>query len=189
MAKNTVPSLRLNRGAANVPKRSEHPQIEGRLTEIKERLAHLKDLSDGPQAAGGIPTKDRLVVMVRDPFWLHAYWEVTRKSLQRAKAAMNHFWHSAKPILRLSEIHRDGDNASARVAVRDIEIHGGVHNWYIDVHQPPKTYQLEIGYLAANGNFFALRAATWSPRPRSERMRRSTRTGPTSRRTSTASTR
>jgi len=137
-------------------KRPTHRQIEGRLTEIKEKLAHLKDLSDSAQAAAGVAAKDRLVVMVRDPFWLHAYWEVTRKSLARAKVAMNHFWHSAKPILRLSEIHRDGDNASARVAVRDIEIHGGVHNWYIDVHQPPKTYQLEIGYLAANGNFFAL---------------------------------
>ena len=94
--------------------------------------------------------------MVRDPFWLHAYWELTRKSIERAKVAMNHFWHSAKPILRLSEVHRDGENVSARIAVRDIEIHGGVHNWYIDVHEPPKTYQLEIGYLAANGNFFAL---------------------------------
>jgi hypothetical protein len=137
-------------------KQARSPQIEQRLTEIKEKLAHLKDLSEKSDTCDLAPAKDRLVVMVRDPFWLHAYWELSRKSIERAKVAMNHSWHSAKPILRLSEVQRDGEKVAARIAVRDIEVHGGVHNWYIDVHEPPKTYQLEIGYLASNGNFFPL---------------------------------
>jgi uncharacterized protein len=145
-----------SRHLQNAKKQVRNPQIEERLSEIKHKLAHLKDLAEKPECSNVAPAKDRLVVMVRDPFWLHAYWELTRKSIERAKVAMNHFWHSAKPILRLSEVHRDGEKVAARVAVRDIEIHGGVHNWYIDVHEPPKTYQLEIGYLAANGNFYAL---------------------------------
>ncbi len=146
----------------NAKKQVRNPRIAERLAEIKEKLAHLKDLSEKSENGIATPAKDRLVVMVRDPFWLHAYWELTRKSIERAKVAMNHFWHSAKPILRLSEVHRDGEKVSARIAVRDIEIHGGVHNWYIDVHEPPKTYQLEIGYLAANGSFYALARATSS---------------------------
>lgn len=137
-------------------KQVRDPHLEERFAEIKEKLAHLKDLSDKSEAVDNSSAKDRLVVMVRDPFWLHAYWELSRKSIERARVAMNQFWHSAKPILRLSEVHRDGEKVSARVAVRDIEIHGGVHNWYIDVHEPPKTYQLEIGYLASNGNFYPL---------------------------------
>src|ERR1043166_1083743 len=32
--------------------------------------------------------KDRIVVMVRDPYWLHAYWELTRQAIQRAEAAL-----------------------------------------------------------------------------------------------------
>ena len=32
--------------------------------------------------------KDRLVVMVRDPYWLHAHWEITRQSVERAQAAL-----------------------------------------------------------------------------------------------------
>jgi len=32
--------------------------------------------------------QDRLVVMVRDPYWLHAYWELSRKSVERAKVAL-----------------------------------------------------------------------------------------------------
>jgi uncharacterized protein len=40
--------------------------------------------------------------------------------------------------------------------VRDIEIHGGVNNWYIDVQNPPKSYQVEIGYLAPGNRFHCI---------------------------------
>ena len=32
--------------------------------------------------------KDRIVVMVRDPYWLHCYWELTRQAIKRAEAAL-----------------------------------------------------------------------------------------------------
>ncbi len=35
-------------------------------------------------------------------------------------------------------------------------IHGGVSNWYLHVNEPPKSYRVEIGYLAGSGKFFAL---------------------------------
>ena len=40
--------------------------------------------------------------------------------------------------------------------LRDIEIHGGVNNWYIDVKDPPHTYRLEVGYLATSKRFYSL---------------------------------
>ena len=46
--------------------------------------------------------------MVRDPYWLHAYWELNRKSIERAKVALGPYWHSARPVLRLCEVLRDG---------------------------------------------------------------------------------
>ena len=48
--------------------------------------------------------KDRIVVMVRDPYWLHCYWELTRHAIQRAEAALGQEWHTAKPILRLLDV-------------------------------------------------------------------------------------
>src|SRR5262245_49703755 len=50
--------------------------------------------------------KDRIVVMVRDPYWLHAYWELTRNAIQRAEAALGQDWHGARPILRVIEVSR-----------------------------------------------------------------------------------
>ena len=132
------------------------PQAEQRLQEIKSRLAEAKDLAIRTVGDSRGPTKDRLVVMVRDPYWLHAYWELGRRSVQRAEAAMGQHWHAAHPVLRIHELSRNGTTSASRQAVRDIEIHGGVNNWYIDVHNPPKSYQLEIGYLAPGNRFFCL---------------------------------
>lgn len=125
-------------------------------------------LSNGRQRE---PLKDRLVVMVRDPFWLHAYWELTHQSVVRAEAALGQNWHTANPVLRLLEV--TGVNSSSKRpserVVRHIPIHGGVNNWYIDVNDPPKTYRVVIGYLAGNGEFFGLAQSNVvsTPRPAS----------------------
>ncbi|HLA85041.1 MAG TPA: DUF4912 domain-containing protein [Thermoguttaceae bacterium] len=138
-----------NGSAANGRSESQLRRIRAKLVQAKD-LAHRTTERSGPVAA------DRLVVMVRDPYWLQAYWELTAQSVDRAKVALGQHWHGAKPVLRLSEIARDGASAAVRTTLRDIEIHGGVNNWYIDVPEPPKHFQVEIGYLATNGRFLAL---------------------------------
>jgi hypothetical protein len=100
--------------------------------------------------------RDRIVVMVRDPYWLHAYWELTRQSVKRAESALGQDWHSAKPILRLLDVgSHDTTSASERI-VRDIDIHGGCNNWYIDVRDPPRSYRVDIGYLSRSGRFYVI---------------------------------
>jgi hypothetical protein len=113
----------------------------------------IKDLS---RSSHGSHSKDRLVVMVRDPYWLHAYWELSRQGVERAQAAIGQEWHSARPVLRLMEVSDGGTTSWIEARVRDIEIHGGVNNWYIDVRDPPKSYRLDVGYLAPSGRFFLL---------------------------------
>jgi uncharacterized protein len=100
--------------------------------------------------------RDRIVLLVRDSYWLQACWDVTRQSVLRAQASMAEHWHSARPILRLIEMEVGGSTSSAERVVRDMEIHGGVNNWYIDVHNPPHAYRVDIGYLAADGRFHVL---------------------------------
>ena len=126
------------------------------LEQIKTKLAEAKNLTFHSVPDKNDFAKDRLVVMVRDPYWLHAYWELSRKSVERARVALGPYWHSARPVLRLCEVLRDGTTTSSRQLVRDVEVHGGVNNWYIDVYDPPKTYELDIGYLAAEGKFYCL---------------------------------
>jgi len=126
-----------------------------------------KDLSkklprDLPKGYG----KDRIVVMVRDPYWLHCYWELTRASISRAEAALGQDWHTAKPILRLLDVSSEDTTSAAESAVRDIDIHGGCNNWYIDVQNPPRTYRVDIGYLTRSGRFYVLARSNVVSTPR-----------------------
>lgn len=110
--------------------------------------------------------KDRIVCMVRDPYWLHVYWELTRQSVQRAEAALAQDWHGAKPILRVVDVTSTETSSASESALRDIDIHGGCNNWYIDVPSPPRSYRVDIGYLARNGVFYILARSNVVSTPR-----------------------
>jgi hypothetical protein len=69
---------------------------------------------------------------------------------------MAEHWHTARPVLRLIELETGGSTSSAERVVRDTEIHGGVNNWYLDVHDPPQSFRVDIGYLAGDGRFHVL---------------------------------
>ncbi len=126
-----------------------------------------KDLS--AKVPKDLPTgygRDRIVVMVRDSYWLHAYWELTRHAVQRAEAALGQDWHGARPILRLLDVSARDTANSAEAIVRDIDIHGGCNNWYVDVANPPRSYRVDIGYLSKRGRFYVLARSNVVSTPR-----------------------
>jgi len=112
-----------------------------------------KDLSSKHKSG---PIKDRIVLMVPDPYWLHCYWELSLQSVQRAEAALGQDWHQARPIIRLFDVTAGDTTSTAEGFVRDIPIHGGCSHWYIDVPQPPKSYRTDIGYMSKRGQFYVL---------------------------------
>jgi uncharacterized protein len=118
--------------------------------------AIAKPLPVPSQALGHGFMKDRIIAMVRDPYWLHTYWELSRSTLLRAQAALGQEWHTARPVLRLMDVTSEDTTSASERHVRDIEIHGGVNNWYIDVANPPRSYRIDVGYLSRRGKFFVL---------------------------------
>jgi hypothetical protein len=111
-----------------------------------------KDLS----AAHAGATKDRILLMVPDPFWLHAYWELTHQSVQRAEAALKQDWYGARPVIRLFDVTSTDTTSTSETPVRDVQVHGECNNWYIDIPQPPRSYRADIGYVSRRGDFFVL---------------------------------
>jgi hypothetical protein len=122
--------------------------------QARERLRELRaSLSGSKQLGGAINVdKDRLVVMVRDPYWLHAFWELASRSVERAQSAMGQHWHTTTPVLRVYQVSGDG----TAMLHREIAIHGGVNHWYVDVQNPPQQFRMEIGYLSAAGQFYCM---------------------------------
>jgi hypothetical protein len=188
-AKKSVPALKSAPTAKPLPasKVNGRPEIKAKA----QRAAARDTTAESPSAQEtigrskfemGVPTrdlsakmpknlpngygKDRIVVMVRDPFWLHAYWELTHQSVQRAEAALGQDWHGAKPILRLCDVSAQDTTSTAESVVRDIEIHGGCNNWYLEVNQPPRSYRVDIGYLSKRGQFYCLARSNVVSTPR-----------------------
>lgn len=119
---------------------------------LRNRLTEIRKIASANQQDSSRQAQDRLVVMVRDPYWLHAYWELAPRSIERAQSALGQHWHATKPVLRLFHVAADG----AAKLLREIPIHGGVNHWYIDVQNPPQQYRLEIGYVTAAGQFYCM---------------------------------
>ena len=144
------------KSVAKVKKRPTAAQRRIQAAQAQREL--LKDLSteDGEDADTVARVRDRIVLMVRDPYWLHATWEITSHAIERARAALAEFWHTATPVLRVIEIPAATRSEAAETVLRVIEVHGAVNNWYIDVSNPPSSYRVELGYLSTTGKFYTL---------------------------------
>jgi hypothetical protein len=137
-------------------------RVAERIQKVYAEQERLKDLSGSfsvhrkGSAKQRSMEKDRVALMVRDPYWLQVCWNVTRITVKRAEAALAEHWHSARPILRLLEVDGGTTTSTSERVVREIDIHGGVTNWYIDVSSPPQSFRVEIGYRALSGKFFSI---------------------------------
>jgi hypothetical protein len=107
-----------------------------------------------------------IVALVRDPYWIYAYWEISLQAIQQAKSALSQKWGNARSILRVydvTDIDFNGHNASHHF---DIEIVGGANNWYINVGQPNRHYCIDIGLLTTEGQLYTLARSNIVATPR-----------------------
>jgi hypothetical protein len=130
--------------------------VTERIRDAQARLAREKNLASRPEPSRKqASVRDRAVLMARGPHWLHAHWEITPRSVERVQAALGEEWHAAKPVLRLIEVVSAAAGSPSARVVREIEIHGGVKNWFIDIRDPLRC-RTEVGYRTRHGEFHPL---------------------------------
>ncbi|MBF0479808.1 MAG: DUF4912 domain-containing protein [Candidatus Omnitrophica bacterium] len=98
-----------------------------------------------------------LTLIVRDPFWIYVYWNVSQASLQNIRSAMgDHQFFNAKYILRMydvSLINFDGHNANNSF---DVEVNSAARDTYINLWADGVSYCADLGLMNDQGNFFVL---------------------------------
>lgn len=100
--------------------------------------------------------EDKIILQVRDPWWIYAYWEVRGTTLENLKNQHNGRFEGAQPVLRVydvSFITFDGKNAHRYF---DIEISLNVNNWYIDVEAAGRSWCIDIGFRLRDGIFILI---------------------------------
>lgn len=155
-SKPIAPSSPKPPAAPVAPVSTTSKRVIRKIQEAHEIRGRRRDVATESREPGNKIAKDRCALLVRDPYWLQAYWEISRETVERAKVALAAHWHTAHPVLRLSEIDDVSTTTTAERVVREIPVHGGVCNWYIDVVDPPKTYRVALGYRTGNGKFHVL---------------------------------
>jgi len=97
----------------------------------------------------------RITLMVRDPYWLHAYWEIADWKLDELRSMMGQDNFSrSKKILRVydvTDINFTGVNANRSY---DIDISHDARNWYINPGDPNRSYCVDLGFLDQRGKFY-----------------------------------
>ncbi|NQT18288.1 MAG: DUF4912 domain-containing protein [Planctomycetes bacterium] len=94
---------------------------------------------------------DRIALMVRDPYWVHAYWEITPETIDLANSELDGDHLNSVSILRIYDV-------SSGEALRrfDVELSGNATNWYINLGQPGGTFCVDIGILTPGNRFYTL---------------------------------
>ncbi len=145
-------NTRLKSGASQPSRIARKLRRERNHSENLKNLAMVNERENTKKQ----PDIDRVILIVRDPFWLQAYWEITQQTMERVRVALADSWFKTHPVLRLLEVTSDCSTGSDEKLVRQIPIHGGVRNWYVDVVDPPKSYRVELGFASGSGKFFLI---------------------------------
>ncbi|MDD5155833.1 MAG: DUF4912 domain-containing protein [Candidatus Omnitrophica bacterium] len=100
--------------------------------------------------------KDKIVIQVRDPWWIHAYWETTQAALERIKRESGAAFFGARKVLRVYDVSNiifDGKNAHRFF---DIDVGPDATSWYIDTGSPGASWCVDIGLLLSDGRFIMI---------------------------------
>ncbi|MBE3585729.1 MAG: DUF4912 domain-containing protein [Thermoanaerobacter sp.] len=111
---------------------------------------------------------DRLVLMVRDPYWLYAYWEITATRQEEFNATFGpRAWNVTRPVLRVYDVTGVAFNGSNANSFVDINVPEEVDNWHIPVGQPNRSFCVDLGRMFPDGRFITLLRSNVVTTPRS----------------------
>ncbi len=99
---------------------------------------------------------DRIVLLVRDPYWAYSYWEVSQKKLEIERGNLGRAGEDAYLALRVydvTDVRFDGQNDHGHY---DIGIYDRVGNWYVNTGMPGRSFIVDLGLKTQDGRFVTL---------------------------------
>lgn len=124
----------------------EAPRAKPRFPQswVKNELLIDEGLPELPDGYGD----DRLVLLVRDPYWLYLYWDLNPGRVRWAKEQ-----GGRQATLRISDVTglHEGNHGQFEIPCSE-----GARGWYVSVPTDGRTYVAEYGYKAEDGRFLVM---------------------------------
>lgn len=102
---------------------------------------------------------DRVRLLVKDPEWLFAHWDVSPVALQRVRADVG---ERAMALSRLTLKVEDPANGALSIVL----LPEGARSWYVRTHLQHRAYRAQLGLTMPSGEFRALATSNVVVAPR-----------------------
>ncbi|TAM43301.1 DUF4912 domain-containing protein [bacterium] len=120
-----------------------HPEALAASRSINKELPNLYD-------------QDRIVLQVRDPRWVHTYWELRSQTIGALKSRLGDDFSRARKVLRVYDVTSIIFNGSNANNFFDIQINDFANSWYIDTGHPGRSFCVELGLMLPDGRFITI---------------------------------
>jgi uncharacterized protein len=109
-----------------------------------------------PQDLPSSYDQDKIILQVRDPRWVHSYWELRGQTIDGLKSKLGDDFYRAKKVLRVYDVTNIMFNGSNANSFFDIQINDYANSWYIDTAGPGRSWCVDLGLMLANGRFITI---------------------------------
>ncbi|MCK9432229.1 MAG: DUF4912 domain-containing protein [Candidatus Omnitrophica bacterium] len=126
---------------------------------VNTKFSHSQEVYQAPARPQELPSSynlDRMVLQVRDPRWLHTYWEVKEETFQGFKSRLGDDFFRAKRVLRVYDVTNIIFNGSNANRFFDIQINDFANSWYVDTAGPGRAWCVDLGLMLPDGRFITI---------------------------------
>jgi uncharacterized protein len=109
-----------------------------------------------PQELPSSYDQDRIILQVRDPHWLHSYWELRAQTIEGIKNKLGDDFYRSKKVLRVYDVSNIMFNGSNANRFFDIVISDFANSWYIDTAGPGRSWCVDLGLMLPSGRFITI---------------------------------
>ena len=109
-----------------------------------------------PQELPSCYDQDRIILQVRDPRWLHSYWEVRSQTIEDLKSKLGNDFYRSKKVLRVYDVTNiifNGFNSNRFI---DIVVNDFTSSWYIETAGPGCSWCVDLGLMLPDGRFITI---------------------------------
>ncbi len=116
-----------------------------------QESAELDEGFEFPESYG----ESAITLMVRDPYWLFAYWEFAPNLNAELRARLgDDALAKSRLVLRVYDV--TGTDPEHAASFHDIDVAPGARNWYINVMRVERDYCVDLGLIAPDGSFIVI---------------------------------
>ena len=111
----------------------------------------------------GASVAELIVLLVKDPWWLYAYWDIRpeQEKAVRAKLLADEI-EGLRIILRVYDV----TDSERHPPSFDIGVSSLATKWYVPVNAPGRTFVVELGFLTRAGRFLPITRSNRAMSPR-----------------------